>query len=461
MSTNFLIKKEINFFYIEDLYNQIMFVEKFRNSEFSLICNIPQHIYLYLPSVSMDNEFKFFNDDTQTLIKKVIRNNMNEANIRKSKKEKSKEGFYRKLYKASSFYFYSEIHSLLKNDLGPLKLKLLPPLEKMIQEYYLSQLKVNNGQDTEVGKLTLREQFFEIKNLLNALLNHDNKLRQLFTEKITELEKEINIIYKLIKSDNIDDFKGDKARMSLSEIDKEINDLFGKWNEYGIGGLIWTDMSSGEYGLLNMFSRIYAASKRLDFNSEKELTLLLIDEGELYFHPQWQKQMVKILLNGIQVIFKETKKPIQIILSTHSPFILSDIPSDRVLFLKEVEKHKVVCLNNLEDAQLTFGANIHYLYSNAFFLQDGLMGDFAKEKINNLVNELLTNTPEYVSENAERIRKQIHMIGEPIIKKKLVNIYEEQLKLLKPTQIEINNEILKLKKKMLFLEDKLKNGDLQ
>ncbi|WP_440969639.1 hypothetical protein ACSS6N_15015 [Peribacillus frigoritolerans] len=134
---------------------------------------------------------------------------------------------------------------------------------------------------------------------------------------------------------------------------------------------------------------------------------------------------------------------------------MSDIPSDRVLFLKEVEKHKVVCLNNLEDAQLTFGANIHYLYSNAFFLQDGLMGDFAKEKINNLVNELLTNTPEYVSENAERIRKQIHMIGEPIIKK-LVNIYEEQLKLLKPTQIEINNEILKLKKKMLFLEDKLK-----
>ncbi|WP_440969640.1 hypothetical protein ACSS6N_15020 [Peribacillus frigoritolerans] len=104
---------------------------------------------------------------------------------------------------------------------------------------------------------------------MNALLNHDNKLRQLFTEKITELEKEINIIYKLIKSDNIDDFKGDKARMSLSEIDKEINDLFGKWNEYGIGGLIWTDMSSGEYGLLNMFSRIYAASKRLDFNSEK------------------------------------------------------------------------------------------------------------------------------------------------------------------------------------------------
>ncbi|MBR8645871.1 hypothetical protein KEH51_23465 [[Brevibacterium] frigoritolerans] len=84
------------------------------------------------------------------------------------------------------------------------------------------------------------------------------------------------------------------------------------------------------------------------------------------------------------------------------------------------------------------------------------MGDFAKEKINNLVNELLTNTPEYVSENAERIRKQIHMIGEPIIKKKLVNIYEEQLKLLKPTQIEINNEILKLKKRMLFLEDKLK-----
>ena len=61
-------------------------------------------------------------------------------------------------------------------------------------------------------------------------------------------------------------------------------------------------------------------------------------------------------------------------MSTHSPFILSDLPKENVIFLKDGKQ-----IN--PDITQTFGANIHTLLSNGFFMSDGLMGEFAKSKI--------------------------------------------------------------------------------
>ena len=36
----------------------------------------------------------------------------------------------------------------------------------------------------------------------------------------------------------------------------------------------------------------------------------------------------------------------------------------------------------------TFGANIHTLLSHGFFMKDGLMGEFAKSKIDDVINYL-------------------------------------------------------------------------
>jgi len=66
------------------------------------------------------------------------------------------------------------------------------------------------------------------------------------------------------------------------------------------------------------------------------------------------------------------------ILTSHSPFLLSDIPKENVIFL---EKGKQV-YPEIE----TFGANIHTLLSHGFFMKDGLMGEFAKGKINEIID---------------------------------------------------------------------------
>src|SRR5437868_568095 len=86
---------------------------------------------------------------------------------------------------------------------------------------------------------------------------------------------------------------------------------------------------------------------------------------------------------------------LNILFSTHSPFILSDIPSQSILKLK---KGKTIPYDKQTQ---TFGANIHELLANEFFLSNGFMGQHAKKKIEEAIlflnfNLLLTNNKKLI-----------------------------------------------------------------
>ena len=70
----------------------------------------------------------------------------------------------------------------------------------------------------------------------------------------------------------------------------------------------------------------------------------------------------------------------------------------------------------------TFGSNIHELFTNSFFLADGLMGEFARTKILNLIKEL--NAVERISgeEYEDKYKKRIEIIGESFIQAKLYEL---------------------------------------
>lgn len=228
-------------------------------------------------------------------------------------------------------------------------------------------------------------------------------------------------------------------------------------NQFSGLSLYWRELSTGEEMILDIFSRIMEGINKN--KKQPPLQLIIIDEIENALHPQWQKQIISMFISFLEFYYPSLK--FQIILTSHSPFLISDIPSDRILFLNYDKQYKVRTQKNLDEMLLTFGANINHLYSHAFFLKDGLMGKFAKNKINHLIDELLTNTPEYISINSERIRKQIHLIGEPIIKKKLINIYEEQIKLLKPSQFQIQEQIELLLRRVKYLEQKIEQDEIE
>ena len=96
---------------------------------------------------------------------------------------------------------------------------------------------------------------------------------------------------------------------------------------------------------------------------------LILEEVELYFHPQLQKEFVKNLLDGLRQMNFNTIKWIDIRVVTHSPFVLSDIPTENVLALRKTshDNEEIDC----------FGANIHEMLRNTFFLNNGTSGDFA------------------------------------------------------------------------------------
>ena len=98
-----------------------------------------------------------------------------------------------------------------------------------------------------------------------------------------------------------------------------------------------TVLSSGEQELLNLLSRLYYAVVigPQKFDNLRSPSLLLLDEAEIGFHPEWQRQYVNRLCKFIQLLLVPTGHNFQIILTSHSPIILSDIPKCCTNFLKE------------------------------------------------------------------------------------------------------------------------------
>lgn len=188
----------------------------------------------------------------------------------------------------------------------------------------------------------------------------------------------------------------------------------------------WLDRSSGEKAQLSMFSRFFSIVKNKK-NSSKDNIIVLIDEGELYYHPQWQKEFIKSLIDLLEKIYGENnkKREIQIILTSNSPFIASDLPTKNIIFLKKENGYcKVV--DGLEENIYTFGANIHTLLSDSFFMKEGLMGSFAKQKIDGIVKSLLSGTNREVKEKMQEIEATISMIGEPLIRNKLQKVLRDR-----------------------------------
>jgi len=111
---------------------------------------------------------------------------------------------------------------------------------------------------------------------------------------------------------------------------------------------------------------------------------IILEEIELYFHPDLQKSFIKYFLDSIGRLELRNIETINICFVTHSPFILSDIPSSNIMYLN-VENGS--SMQN-SDLRKSFGANIHEILMDNFFLNDGLIGTFSKNKIENIIKWL-------------------------------------------------------------------------
>jgi len=212
----------------------------------------------------------------------------------------------------------------------------------------------------------------------------------------------------------------------------------------------WKELSSGQKALLNIYSRFHFVLKRQELieNPTNDL-IILIDEGEVYLHPHWQGKFLNSLIEYFPVVFRNRgemkQRNIQLILTSNSPFIVSDLPGTNVIFLRKEEESTVI-IDNLEEYHQTFAANIHSLLAHSFFMEDGVTGAFAKRKINEIIHLLIKEDIVTIFENEEKIEKTINLIGEPVIRNKLLQMLAER------RMTGVNKEIARLNLRLKKLE---------
>lgn len=211
------------------------------------------------------------------------------------------------------------------------------------------------------------------------------------------------------------------------------------------------DPSSGEKAYLDLYSRLFYARKMMKdgvgwtqvsglHEGYPDQLIIILDEAEVGFHPAWQQEFVANLTAAAPNIFSVSTTdqgrgmyspnwtPIQLVIATHSPIALSDIPLNHTFFLERVYEEGKYVRKVMRGADLgiqhTFGANIHDLYRNSFFLTEHMLGNFAHDRIQVIIDDL--NREDVDAERARVVRKVIDQIGEPVIRAKLTRMYEDK-----------------------------------
>lgn len=281
---------------------------------------------------------------------------------------------------------------------------------------------------------------FKIKQAISYFEN--NTFTELFIKDKNELNSktgfydfEVNKVYLTELNDMASEIKIENVPIAFFDLDIILK-KDGQPAPYPLASL-----SSGEqqminslltisYHLFNLKSNLSTYHDKIKYKNIN----IIMDEIELYFHPNYQKNYVKELISTLS-FFNEFK--FNVIFSTHSPFILSDIPSQNTLKLKEG-----VPVNNKNDIN-SFGANIHDLLADEFFMNSGYMGEFAADKIEEIINFM------YISNKISNVKKEIFELkkSDNEMKEsfdKILDYYTKQLLRLKQYSREEILEVIQL-----------------
>tara|TARA_R110001632_G_scaffold63318_2_gene151428 strand:- start:85407 stop:87479 length:2073 start_codon:yes stop_codon:yes gene_type:complete len=222
-------------------------------------------------------------------------------------------------------------------------------------------------------------------------------------------------------------------------------------------------ISSGEMQLVHSTSSVIYHLSNLNSVEEDDMLVkyqyvnLVLDEIELYFHPEYQRKFLKRLLDDINRAHLKAIKGINILIISHSPFVLSDIPSQNVLFLEVNESKQAIPKKYGSDN--TFAENVHEILSNGFFLNN-TMGEFARSKIQDFLSFEDKDSTHGIEVNYKEKRegfvKLIELVGEKYVR----NILKNHLEVLDKKYLgginrieKIQQEIEKLQSVKKRLED--------
>lgn len=237
-------------------------------------------------------------------------------------------------------------------------------------------------------------------------------------------------------------FKGKKTRIKQNLLPPPIFDvdLILTKNEEGNGTIPFSGISSGErqiaYTISNLMYHLVNVDSEWNDNYRKDRDHLevikyhymnvIFDEVELYYHPEMQRQFTNIMMKTLKSVKFANMRGINIMMVTHSPFVLSDIPDSNVLCLGEGDN----------EVTKTLGGNIMEMLSSSFFMSNSI-GDVIKEEIgaivslyNKAVREGQDVRMEYAARKT-RMRYVCENMGDEFLKRMVSSMVDEIAKAVK------------------------------
>jgi len=219
-------------------------------------------------------------------------------------------------------------------------------------------------------------------------------------QKISELPDSY-LKYKYLKyqndSHNVDDYLGIEINLN-EQFNQNIYDVLELYellcNHLNFDNLkkfvqvhLNNNISEGELQLINTYSGIYYALTN-EYKNQKS-AIILLDEPDKSFHPMWISSFIDNLVKLVESIDNDMQY--QFIISTHSPFMLSDVPKDCITCIDIVDHQRIV-----SKAKKSFASNYYDIIKDTFFLEDSV-GMFAKRKINEMI-EVINNIDNNINE---------------------------------------------------------------
>ena len=174
-------------------------------------------------------------------------------------------------------------------------------------------------------------------------------------------------------------------------------------------------MSTYIYHLINLGS-IHTATQTNSNGSNRvaySMINMIFDEMELCFHPEYQRTFVNNLVSYIKRAGLNKTFSFNIILTTHSPFILSDIPVCNILALKDGEPDEKF------KNEKTLAANIYDILNNGFFMDD-FIGEYSSIFIDEIIRKLNDSNDDISAKEQEILLKKISLIGDNLVRIKLL-----------------------------------------
>lgn len=145
-------------------------------------------------------------------------------------------------------------------------------------------------------------------------------------------------------------------------------------------------------------------------------SLLLLDEPETHFNPSWRAKFIKILNDTISASSTGNDYNIHllkdILLTSHSPFIISDCLPDNVILFEKDEKGNTTAkkVSELDNSFITYGTSVE-LILDRLFNYDQSIGDLSYSVLESIDFDSIKS-----NEEVEKVKSKLKKLGESIEK---------------------------------------------